>query len=194
MQEFLTKHNQRAIRFGKEPELSLNGSMSASKRVDALSELIAALEKSFPVTDLTGAMIGGLKKLKLKCLSDLDEHFESIYNYLGKIYEAEMNDPHYAKLPGYYEQHDLQSFVVGHFSQLSKTLDKHIKLGLPATARRISLFVVVRLIFSLPCLVSFFLLPWASLVVRTLHPLGSMRAPRCPSRFTTLHVGLGGIM
>ena len=36
--------------------------------------------------------------------------------------------------------------------------------------------------------------PWASLVVRTLHPLGSMRAPRCPSRFTTLHVGLGGIM
>jgi hypothetical protein len=129
MQDFLTKHNQRAIRFGKEPELSLNGSMSASKRVDALSDLIAALEKSFPVTDLTGAMISGLGKLKLKCLSDLDEHFESIYNYLAKIYEAEKNDPHYAKLPGYYEQHDLQRFVVGHFSQLSKTLDKHIKLA-----------------------------------------------------------------
>eukprot|EP01043_Picozoa_sp_COSAG02_P021311 COSAG02_NODE_1080_length_14710_cov_46.078913_6_plen_73_part_00 len=48
------------------------------------------------MTDLTGAMISGLKKLKLKCLSDLDEHFESIYNYLGKIYEAEKNDPHFS--------------------------------------------------------------------------------------------------
>ena len=34
---------------------------------------------------------------------------------------------------------------------------------------------------------------WASLVVRTLHPLGSMRAPRCPSRLTTLQVGFGGM-
>jgi hypothetical protein len=31
------------------------------------------------------------------------------------------------------------------------------------------------------------------LVVRTLHPLGSMRAPRCPSRLTTLQVGFGGM-
>jgi len=38
-----------------------------------------------------------------------------------------------------------------------------------------------------------FVQPWASLVVRTLQPLGSMRAPRCPSRLTTLQVGLGGI-
>ena len=30
-------------------------------------------------------------------------------------------------------------------------------------------------------------------LVRTLQPLGSMRAPRCPSRLTTLQVGLGGI-
>ena len=64
------------------------------KRVDVLNELIDALEKSFPVTDLTDAMIRGLKKLELKYLSDLDEHFESIYNYLDKIYEAEVADPY----------------------------------------------------------------------------------------------------
>ena len=67
------------------------------------------------------------------------------------------------------------------------------RCGLPANARRMSVLVVVRLIFCWPCLFSFFLLPWASLVVRTLHPLGSMRAPRCPSRFTTLQVGFGGM-
>ena len=46
---------------------------------------------------------------------------------------------------------------------------------------------------SINSCVSLFLLPWASLVVRTLHPLGSMRAPRCPSILTTLQVGFGGM-
>ena len=63
----------------------------------------------------------------------------------------------------------------------------------PARASLISLLRVVRLIFSCPRLSSFFLDPCALTLVRTLHPLGSIRAPRWPSRFTTLQVGLGGI-
>ena len=82
-QTYLTKHNLRAIRMGKDPEWPLNGSMAADKRVDVLQELVDALEKSFPVTDLTGTRIRGLKKLELKCMSELDEHFEAIYNYLS---------------------------------------------------------------------------------------------------------------
>ena len=39
----------------------------------------------------------------------------------------------------------------------------------------------------------FVLFLFVALVVRTLHPLGSMRAPRCPSRLTTLQVGFGGM-
>ena len=50
-------------------------------------------------------MKAGLNKLELKRLSDIEEHYKSIYNYISKIYEAESNDPHYSKLPGYYEQH-----------------------------------------------------------------------------------------
>eukprot|EP01046_Picozoa_sp_COSAG06_P006631 COSAG06_NODE_313_length_17764_cov_4.287235_13_plen_73_part_00 len=64
----------------------------------------------------------------------------------------------------------------------------------PTTTSAGSIPDLVKIIFCWPCLFSFFLLPWASLVVRTLHPLGSMRAPRYPSRFTTLQVGFGGIM
>ena len=129
LQEYLTKYHQRAIRMGKDPELSLNGSMAAEKRVDVLTDLIDALEKSFPVTDLTDAMIRGLKKLELKYLSDWDEHFESIYNYLGKIYEAEVADPYYSKRPGYFEEHDLARVVMGHFGKISAIMDKHLKLA-----------------------------------------------------------------
>ena len=118
-QAYLTKHQQRAVSFGKTPELSLNGSMAADKRVDVLNDMIDALEKSFPVTDLTGAMIRGMKKLDLKCLSELDEHFEAIYNYLVKIYEAEVQDPHYTKLPGHFEDYDLAKWVMSHFGSIS---------------------------------------------------------------------------
>ena len=48
--------SDRAIRFGTDPDVSLNGSMAAEDRVDVLTKLIDALEKSFPVTNLTGAM------------------------------------------------------------------------------------------------------------------------------------------
>jgi hypothetical protein len=43
-----------------------------------VTKLIDALEKSFPVTNLTGAMKTGLNKLELKRLSDFEEHFKSI--------------------------------------------------------------------------------------------------------------------
>ena len=43
--------------------------MAAEDRVDVLTKLIGALEKSFPVTNLTGAMKAGLNKLELKRLS-----------------------------------------------------------------------------------------------------------------------------
>ena len=64
---------------------------------------------------------------------------------------------------------------------------------LPAMVMTCSSLISVILNFSCPCLLYWRLLPWASLVVRTLHPLGSMRAPRCPSILTTLQVGFGGM-
>ena len=127
MKTHLTEARDRAIRFGTDPDVSLNGGMAAEDRVDVLTKLIDALEKSFPVTNLTGAMKDGLNKLKLKRLSDLEEHYRSIHNYISKIYEAECNDPHYSKLPGYYEQHELAKFVMRHFGKISKTLGKHLE-------------------------------------------------------------------
>ena len=80
MKTHLTQARDRAIRFGTDPDVSLNGSMAAEDRVDVLTKLIEALEKSFPVTNLTGAMKAGLNKLELKRLSDLEEQNTSIYN------------------------------------------------------------------------------------------------------------------
>ena len=68
MKTHLTQGRDRAIRFGTDPDVSLNGSMAAEDRVDVLTKLIDALEKSFPVTNLTGAMKAGLNKLELKRL------------------------------------------------------------------------------------------------------------------------------
>ena len=70
----------------------------------------------------------GLKKLDLRCLSELDEHFEAIYNYLVKIYEAEVQDPHYTKLPGHFENYELAKWVMSHFGSISKKVDQHLKL------------------------------------------------------------------
>ena len=127
MKTHLTQARDRAIRFDDDPDVSLNGSMAPEDRVEVLTKLIGALEKSFPVTNLTGAMKAGLNKLELTRLSDIEEHYKSIYNYLVKIYEAESNDPHYSKLPGYYEQHELAKFVMRHFGKISKTLGKHLE-------------------------------------------------------------------
>ena len=81
MKTHLTQGRDRAIRFGTDPDVSLNGSMAAEDRVEVLTKLIDALEKSFPVTNLTGAIKAGLNKLELKRLSDIEEHYKSIYNY-----------------------------------------------------------------------------------------------------------------
>ena len=68
---YLSDHKRRAMRLrnGSEGSFSLNGSMSASKRTGIVEELIAALEKRFRVTNLTGAMKTSLSQLSLVCLA-----------------------------------------------------------------------------------------------------------------------------
>ena len=64
----------------------------------------------------------------------------------------------------------------------------------PETGSQTALAVDFTFTFFSPRLFTVVFCPATVLVVRTTHPFGSMRAPLCPSRFTTLQVGLGGIL